>query len=268
MAPPTVRSSLHPTWLAPLWALSLCPFLLWCMHLQDPVLAVALQRASAAFALRALLYLAGAAVVLALLWPPFPAAIRYGFAGLRSLLQRDARPYQRALAALQGFESAQRQLDAGRAALAIGDAKAALPHLVRAVELDPALWSAHHLLGTALLELGRNGQAIEALSRAVAGEPDLGFGDALLRLGRARMLAGDPAAAAADLERHARLHGGSRKSHYWLGRCRLAIGDRDGARAAFRIAAAAPPPRRTLPPEEALFRARARTALWRSGVRA
>lgn len=260
-----VRMSFRLLLALALWCLAASPVLLWILHLRDPPAAVRVQHASLALLGSALWYLAVAALVLAILWPPFPAGVRHAFALARGNLQRDARPFQRAVADLRHFESAQRRLDAGRAALAAGDAKAAIPHLERAVEMDPQLLGAWHQLGTALLALGRTRPAIEALQRAIDEDPGIAFGDAMLQLGRAWMLVGDHESASRWLERHSRDHGGNRKSHYWLGRCRLALGDRDGAREAFRIAAAPPPQRPRLTSEEGLFRARARTALWRLG---
>lgn len=258
-----MRPTLGNLGLCALWITGLWPLLLLAVHaLTGPLAAVALQvRVEAALHTGALAA-AAASLVLAFTYPPFPAGLRWLLVRTAARLRAEREPLLRAQSELRSFETGPRQVEAGRAALAAADPAAAVPHLLRAIELEPDQLAAHHLLGSAYLELGRPAEAREPLLRVVAAAPDHAFGDSMLLLGRAHMLCGEHRQAAEVLQRHSREHGGNRRSHYWLGSSLRQSGDRTAARAAFAVAAAPPPERPRLTAEEAFYRARARVALW------
>jgi tetratricopeptide (TPR) repeat protein len=130
-----------------------------------------------------------------------------------------------------------------------------------AVELDPSLPQAHHLLGQFLLRLGALQPAREAFQNAERLDPGHAFGESLLLGARAAALAGRLDEALEDYARHAARHGGGHRSHYFHGEALAAAGRADEAARAFAQAAADPGQR--LPPEEAYYRALARVKRWR-----
>jgi len=261
-----VRWSLRALPLGLLWLAGLFPVALWCIDRGSPLLAVQTVLTTGAALRTALLWGGAGALVLALLYPPFLPGARLLLAAGVDRLRYDRGPLLRALGELRHLETAARHLEAGRAALAIDDPTAALPHLVRAIELEPQIVAAHYQLGVCLVAMGHADRAIAPLRHVVEREPGHAFGGAMLLLGRCLMRTHDLRAAADVLARHAREHGGNRKSHFWLGQCLLAVGDRDGARAAFAVAAQKPPARPRLTADEAFHRARARVRLWRLGA--
>jgi len=91
--------------------------------------------------------------------------------------------------------------------------------------------------------------------------------EAMLQLGHTMLRLGDAAGAREMLLRHQREHGGSRRSHVWLAEACLAAGDAAAARDAFAVAAAPPARGPRLTAEENWFRAKARVASRRRGVR-
>ncbi|MCA8952648.1 MAG: hypothetical protein KDE27_24260, partial [Planctomycetes bacterium] len=200
------------------------------------------------------------------LFPPFPAWIRLMLERLRLNFASDRGPLLKALAELQHFESAARHLEIGRLALLRSELQLAAQHLARAVELDGSIAGSHHQLGLLLLRIGQVPRAAAEFQRAEQLDPGHAFGDALLNLGKCALLLGDNAGAARVLEEHERRHGGSRKSHYWLGKAKHATGDLPGASAAMSYAAA-PPDKQRLTAEENWFRALARVWLWRGGAK-
>ena len=251
--------------LALLYAAACWPFALMALHAVSPVACVEAQRAllqSAALGLRAL----AVAVALALvLHPPFRADLGLFLHRLKLRLQSDRGPYFQAIAELRSLETAARQLDAGRAALAAMDPKAALPHLLRAVELDPGLLAAHYQLGIALMELRDFRQAASAFAHVQQRDPGHAFGGALSKLGRCLMQASAYREAASVLAQHQQQHGGSPETLLWLGIARRESGDADGARTAFAAAAQDAPPGRRDSPVDRACRAKAKAQLRRLG---
>ena len=244
-----------------IWWAAAIPIALFVANASDPIDAVRMGRAITHIAPPILMWSALIALALGLLWPPFPAALRLGVARIGDTLRTDRGPLMRAVSDLRNFETAARHLEAGRAANACRDHRIAIPHLIRAIELDRDAIAAHYHLGVAFFELGALRQAVQALTHVIARDPTHAFGDALLRLGRARQLGGDPVGARELLMQHEREHGGNRKSHHWLGIAHLAVGDRDAARAALQVAASkASKPRNA---EENWHCAKARVLLWR-----
>ena len=260
-----MRSTLRLLGLLLLWIIGLWPLVLLVVYSQGPMAAVELEVAAETWLGNAVLAVLVVGLLLMLVYPPLPTGVRLLATRTLSRLRTEREPLLRAQSELRNFESPARHLEAGRAALGTGNPEIALPHLARSLELEPDQPAALHQLGQALLELGKPAAAIGPLARAVQLAPDQGFGGALLLLGRAQMRAGNARQAAELLERHAREHGGSRKSQFWLGTCRREVGDEPAARTAFTAAAAPPPERPRLTAEEAWYRARARVALWGRG---
>lgn len=247
--------------LAVVWVTAAVPVLLWVLHQFDPVLAVRCALIGSTWLWRAAYALAALGLGLALLYPPFPAWLRLAAHRTKLAVTSDRGPLLRALGELRHFESASRHLEVGRLALQRGDLAVAAPHLQRAVELDPALASAHHQFALLLFRHGQLAAAVHEFSAAETLDPGHAFGDALLHAGRALHLLGDHGHAVQLLRRHAQQHGGSRRSQLWLGDALAAAGDHEGAAAAFAEAAA--PPAQKLTAEENWFRALARVRSWR-----
>ena len=257
-----MRTTARRLGLTLLWVIGLWPLLLLLLYSSGPLRAVQFEIAAENLVSQLLLAFCILGAILLLVYPPFPAGVRLLASRLMSRLRTDREPLLRAQSDLRNFESAARHLDAGRAALNTGSPEVALPHLVRSLELEPDQPAAMHKLGQALLELGKPAAAIGPLRRTVALAPEQGFGDALLQLGYAYMRSGDSQNAADVLTRYNNAHGGSRKSHAWLGTCLRLNQQPDAAREAFQIAAAAPADGQRLNAEESWYRATARVALW------
>ncbi|MEO6593658.1 MAG: tetratricopeptide repeat protein [Planctomycetota bacterium] len=247
--------------LAAVWIAAAVPVLLWLLHQSDPVLAVRLAQSGSTWLGRVLIGLAVAGLVLALLYPPFPAWLRLMAHRTKLAVTSDRGPLLRALGELRHFESAAKHLEVGRLALQRGDVATAAPHLQRAVQLDPGVASAHHHFALLLFRHGQLPAAVQEFAAAEAIDSGHAFGDAQLHAGRALHLLGDHNHAALLLKAHAQRHGGSRRSQHWLGEALAATGDLAGASAAWTEAAA--PPKQKLTAEENWFRALARVRLWR-----
>ncbi len=247
--------------LAAVWCCALLPLALYALHAQDPVLAVEAANLLADWSLRALLGGGAVALVGLLAYPPFPAWVRRAVDRVRRSWTVDRGPMLHALKDLEHFETAQKHYEVARLAWIRTDLQLVGPHAARAVELDPSLPQAHHLLGQFLLRLGALQPAREAFQNAERLDPGHAFGESLLLGARAAALAGRLDEALEDYARHAARHGGGHRSHYFHGEALAAAGRADEAARAFAQAAADPGQR--LPPEEAYYRALARVKRWR-----
>ena len=256
--------SIRATALLLLWALALWPLVLELLLLQSPVTAVAWDlrlREGASWTGLALL---ACTAVAALVHPPFLPGLRLQWHRLRQSMSGDRTRLRNLQFELRQLETAARQLEAGRLALGMGDARTALPHLLRAVELDPEHLPARWQLGLALRQVGQLPLAAAELGGVVARDPAHGFGQARLALGSVLHAMGRDADAVVELRAHELAHGGSPESSFVLGRALLATGDRDEARSAFAAATHWGAGKR-LDPQQAWYRARARAALRRLG---
>ncbi|MEY3161620.1 MAG: hypothetical protein RIT25_1611, partial [Planctomycetota bacterium] len=120
-----------------LWALALWPAALELLLLDSPVTAVAWDLRLREAARWTAVALAVAVAAAALLHPPFLPGLRLQGQRLRLSMSGDRTRLRNLQFELRQLETAARQLEAGRLALGMGDARTALPHLLRAVELDP-----------------------------------------------------------------------------------------------------------------------------------
>ena len=260
--PPTNRGRLVALrralpWLpvASVFVAGLLPFALFLVHTRDPVFAVRVAEALTRGVVWALVALTCAAIVLALVYPPFPAWIRRGWTRTRTRWTSERAPLTRALAELEHLQTAQRHLDVARLAWIRGDRALVAEHAVRAVALDDELAPAHYLLGQHLLEEGDTERAFAAFAAAERLDPGHAFGGALLRQARAAFLLSRIDEALELFARHRDTHGGSNRADYWRGEALAAAGRIDEARAAFVDAATAD---HELTAEEDWFRALAR----------
>ena len=128
------------------------------------------------------------------------------------------------------------QLELGAIHLERGEAKKALPLLEKARERDADSARVHFLLGAACRRLGQEERAEEALARAVAINPKVGYGEPyyhLLAIGLRRRTRDEAALA----EYGARIRSyGSPEIFYRAGRALLAAGERAEARTMFQEA--------------------------------
>lgn len=140
-------------------------------------------------------------------------------------------------AALDAADAAARKPDArgaarrGRLRRVAGDLSGALEDFHRALALDPDCADAHAGLGEAALE---RPEAEESLSRALAADPEHPW--ARLYRGAARLLAGRPADARADLERFVGVSPDSALGFLLLGRAEERLGRRARAAKAYQRA--------------------------------
>lgn len=111
----------------------------------------------------------------------------------------------------------------GLARMAMGQPEAAIPHFEHALRLNPRFrtFTKHKYIGFAYLHAGRDKDAIEALNRALAGNPDDPV--AFLALASAQALDGHDVKANASLQAALTLPGSPptlhdlRQSHGWMG---------------------------------------------------
>lgn len=246
------------------WLVAAIPPLLWLVHRSDPELTVELVQHGSEWLARLGLGAAVLSAVAALIFPPVPAWLRLRWSDLRLSLTSDRGPLLRALGELEHFASAQRHLEVGRLALLRREFPLALPHLQAAIAMDPQMAAAYHQLGLVMFHLGQLPLATAAFAGAERLDPGHAFGDALLHLGRCLDLTDHHREAVETLRRHQTRHGGSHRSHYWLGLALQASGDTRGAAEAFAVAAA--PPSQKLTAEENWFRALARVRGWRGSA--
>ena len=247
--------------LAAVWCCAALPVLLYLIHLSDPVLAVEVANTLSLWTGRALLVGGAVTLVGLLAFPPFPAWVRRAVDRVRRSWTVDRGPMLQALKDLEHFETAQKHFEVARLAWIRTDLQLVGPHAARAVELDPSMPQAHHLLGQFLLRVGALPQAYQAFSNAERLDPGHAFGESLLLSARAAALAGRLDEALCAYEQHAASHGGGHRSHYFYGQALAAAGR--PAEAAREFARAAADPGQRLPPEEAWYRALARVKRWR-----
>jgi tetratricopeptide (TPR) repeat protein len=132
------------------------------------------------------------------------------------------------------------RLNLGMALSMAGRMREALPHLQRAVELEPTLLPAWLFLGTNWLEMGQPEDAASALRKVVAGEPhnttarEL-LGEALLALEQYESAAAEFGASAKQQPASARGWYGLGRSYEGLARAAFAALERIGGNAAYTL---------------------------------
>lgn len=248
-----------------LWLGALIAPGLYAMHLASPVQAVESSHYAGLLLTRAFYFGCLLLIVGALLYPPFLPSTRLAIRKIRDRLSVDQGPMYRALEELRHLETAANHVVVARNMRNMGNLRAAIGHVVRAVELEPDGIAARFLLGIVLRESGQPQAAAEQLAGVVEREPDHAFGEARVQLGLSLLQAGREADALLVLKKHAEDFGGSRKTRYWMARAHKALGQPEEARQALREAAEPPGEGERFTPEDQLYRARARVKLWFSG---
>ncbi len=257
--PLRAQASLRQLPLALVWLAAAFPPALWLVHAADPELAVRIAQGTGRALWTGAWTGLGVLAIAFVLFPPVPAWLRRAGSRTWLALTMDQGPLYKALSELRHFETGARHAEIGRLLRLRRQNEAALQHLRAAVELDPNVASAWHQFGLVAFAQHEWQAAATAFEHAEALDPGHAFGDAALHLGRCLYQLGD-ARALAVLQAHQQRHGGGPRSHLWLADALERAGDRAGATAALREAAA--PPRQRLTAEENWFRALARVRLW------
>lgn len=134
---------------------------------------------------------------------------------------------------LSHVDSAHNQGKLGSLQLAHGRPRQALVALERAVAGEPESAEWHYRLGSALLATGEPARAAVELERALELAPQHAYGEVALELGRARLAQGDDEHALAAFEAYGRDHGESVRSAYLRGTALARLRRREEAREAF-----------------------------------
>ena len=248
-----------------LWGGAAFPVLLWAVSLASPLAAVRVAAGAEVTARYGCLAIAGLAVIALLFYPPFLPGLRLFLRSTRLRLGTDLGPLREAQERLRHLESAAEHLNAGRILFQNGKTMESMRHLRRAVELDGEHMGTRYWLGLALARAGDLRGAAEQLGRVVQQDPRHAFGGAMQELGVVLERGGGEAQAVQVLELHEREFGPNRRTAYHRALARGRLGDRQGASADLRAAAAPPASGHAMTLEDELMRARARVALWRGG---
>lgn len=139
----------------------------------------------------------------------------------------------------RGVETPHNQGKLGALLLARGRAKAALPHLERAVAGDPEAREARWNLAQALAACGQDARALAALAPLLRAEEGFAYGDALLLAARCERRMGQSQQALERLAAHERQCGAQPAALYERAHALRALGRKAEARATFRSVQAA-----------------------------
>jgi tetratricopeptide (TPR) repeat protein len=156
------------------------------------------------------------------------------FAARMSQLLLARRRLQAQIRVLEGVDSPHNRGKLGSLLLAHGRARAALPHLERAVAGEPETLEWRYRKGLALAQLGRVQEAERELAAVAALDEEYGYGSVQLQLSRLRLGAGDADGALAALDRFETNHGPNPESAYRRGLASRKLGRREEARESFR----------------------------------
>lgn len=147
------------------------------------------------------------AVLTLLLWPPAWPRIRLAWGRFMRRLSFDAKAARDLRARLVDFENPSDLQALGRLYLDAGQAAASLPMLTRAVELEPDNARGAWLLGQAYVGIAQHEAATQAFDAAIARDPEIGFGNALLDRARTAARLDDATATKHFAEEHERRFG-------------------------------------------------------------
>lgn len=249
-----------------LWCAALLPPALMAVSLWSPPAAVSVAWWGSRIAWNVLGWSAVAFAFAALVWPPFLPGLRVRARRLAGRMSTNKNQLRDALARLAHLETAQSHLEVARLAHQLGNARQALPHAVKAVEIDPELLSARFTLAQVLDEVGQRKEAIRQCRIVLRDDPDHAFGKAQQALGEMLLRDGQVEDAIAALTAHAKIHSANRSSAFSLASAYQRAGNKAEAARWFGEAARNPREGESLSAEDALVRARARGRLWGRGA--
>lgn len=255
-----------------LWSLAgVSAAILWSSR-SDPIGAHDLLQAALHYGGQAALVSAGLGLVLTIAWPTTLPWLRHRFSGFRRRAGVDQQPLTEAMSRLEHFDNAPDHLTAARVYVALGQFPQAVPHLVKAVELEPDNTLALYQLGRSISLAGDASNGQRYLAEAVRRDPEIGFGEALHDLAAAAWRAGDDATVERAGAEHERRFGPEPRVDLLRAKAAKRAGRRDEARRLARRAArpdvAGQDPARATkaePTDLRLARARAKVFGWRLG---
>lgn len=265
MALAPVRPGIRSGFALLLWLCAVSPLALLALDAHSPFSAeLAAGIAGQGIEIGSMWLIFGSVVAL-LAYPPFIPSARLWFRNLKTRMSIDQGQAISARGRLQHLETADDHVLIARTAIDMGNPTGALPHLLRAVEIETNHLNAHSLLGHVYRRLGVLQKAVEELLWVVRREPDYNFGAAALELAICLERVGQDQKALDALQLHAEAAGENRRALLLKARILRSLKDLAGAKATLRLAAREPEPGQFFSLEEAQARARARFALWRGG---
>lgn len=149
----------------------------------------------------------GISLAVVLTSPTLRAHAKLILGSFRRKLHFDTKAARDLRARLLDFENASDLTSLARVYLDADRVREALPLLARSYELEPENARTAWLFGRALTRVGQPQQAALALDAALAKDPEIGFGEALLERARLAVRLDDAASAKARAEEHARRNG-------------------------------------------------------------
>ncbi len=255
-----------------LWSLvGVSAAILWSSR-TDPIGAHDLLQAVLHYGGQAALLAAGLGLILTIAWPTTLPWLRHRFSRFRRRAGVDQQPLTEALARLAHFDNAPDHLTVARVYAALGQYAQAVPHLVKALELEPDNALAMYQLGRSISLAGDAPNGQRFLNEAVRRDPELGFGEALHDLTAAAWRNGDDEAVERAGSEHERRFGPEPRVDLLRAKAAKRAGRQDEARRlAVRAARPDAPGDETArapkaePTDLRLARARAKVFRWRLG---
>jgi len=213
------------------------------------------------------LYVALPVVVMVLVtWPPALAHARMYVRSVLGRLNLDRKAERDLLLRLDQFENSPDLITLGQLYGDAGLHDQAIPPLVRAAEIDPGEARIHFLLARSLNALGQREPARQAAEHAIALDPKVGYGRAVLLGGELALAAGDADRAAALARMYQDAHGDDSAGLLLTARTADARGETDIRNSALtRLLELGPGNGKRYSPEESLARHTARRMLARAG---
>ncbi|MHC5065074.1 MAG: tetratricopeptide repeat protein [Planctomycetota bacterium] len=265
MALAPVKTGVRGSFAIFLWILAVIPPLILLIDASSPIRADQLAHLAATALIMLGWFCLGSGLFTVLTYPPLVPGLRLWLRRLRTRMSIDQGPILAARGRLKHLETADDHLLIALSTFDMGNLRAAMPHLLRAIELDGENLKARYYLARCYRHLGQIPLALDQLSFVVQREEGHAFGRAVLEFAVCLERVHQDAPALEALDRFEQIAGANRESSLLRARLLRSQERHDESLAVLRQAARAPEPGKPFPLEESLARAKARFALWRGG---